>query len=33
MTFDEVSQPYIEKFGFPDQTLKISLENEIYEQY
>jgi hypothetical protein len=33
MTFDEVSHPYIEQFGFPDQTLSISLEDEVYEQY
>jgi hypothetical protein len=33
MTFDEVSHPYLEQFGVPDQTLRISLEDEIYEQY
>jgi len=33
MTFDEVSNPYLEQFGPPDQTFEIELENEHYVQW
>ena len=33
MTFDEVTNPYLEGFGFPDQTNEIELEGKIYTQW
>lgn len=33
MTFDEVSNPYLEAFGFPDQTFDLEVENKKYVQW
>ena len=33
MTFDEVTNPYLEKFGFPDQAHEFELETENYIQW
>jgi len=33
MTFNEVSNPFLEQCGFPDQTLEFELENKNYVQY
>jgi hypothetical protein len=33
MTFSEVSQPYRDQFGNPDQTLNIPLDDELYIQW
>ena len=31
--FNEVSNPFLEQCGFPDQTLEFELENKNYVQY
>ena len=33
MMFNEVSNPFLEQCGFPDQTLEFELENKNYVQY
>jgi hypothetical protein len=33
MTFDEISTPYLEGLGFPDQTNEFDIENEKYVQW
>ena len=33
MTLDEVSRPYLEAFGFPDQTFDLEVENKKYVQW
>jgi len=33
MTFDEISNPYLEQFGFPDQTFDLKMENHVYVQW
>ena len=33
MTFDEVSHPYLEILGFPDQSHEFNLENQNFIQW
>jgi hypothetical protein len=33
MRFEEVTQPYLDQFGKPDQTFDIPLEDELFIQW
>jgi hypothetical protein len=33
MTFEELTQPYIDQFGEPDQTFEFDLDKEKYVQW
>jgi hypothetical protein len=33
MTFEDITQPYLDQFGKPDQTFNLPLEDKLYIQW